>query len=62
MKYYLKLNKKVLKFNQIKVEIKKAFTKITKQHNKNYFYYAYDSDKLTLPNITKRKTTKNYKI
>ena len=41
LKYYLKLNKKVLKFNEIKLEIKKAFTKITKQHYKNYFFYAY---------------------
>lgn len=46
----------------MKLEIKKVFTKITKQHYKNYFSYAYDKDKLTHPNITKKKTTKNYKI
>lgn len=61
-KYYLKLNKKVLKFNEIKLEIKKAFTKITKQHYKNYFLYAYDKDKLKLPkNIIKNKVSKKYK-
>jgi len=62
LKHYLKLNKKVLKFNEIKQEIKKAFTKIKKQHYNNYFLYAYDKDKLTLPKKTTRKRKdKKYK-
>ncbi len=32
-----------------------AFPQITKQHYKNYFLYAYDKDKLSLPNITRNK-------
>tara|TARA_Y100000813_G_C24075883_1_gene311019 strand:+ start:489 stop:602 length:114 start_codon:yes stop_codon:yes gene_type:complete len=28
LKHYLKLNKKVLKFDEIKVEVRKEFTKI----------------------------------
>ena len=62
LKHYLKLNKKVLKFNEIKQEIKKAFTKIKKQHYKNYFLYAYDKDKLTLPKkSTRKRKDKKYK-
>ena len=62
LKHYLKLNKKVLKFNEIKQEIKKAFTKIKKQHYKNYFLYAYDKDKLTLPKkSTRKRKSKIYK-
>jgi transposase-like protein/transposase len=62
LKYYLKLNKKVLKFNEIKQEIKKAFTKIKKQHYKNYFLYAYNKDKLTLPKkSTRKRKDKKYK-
>ena len=62
LKYYLKLNKKVLKFNEIKREIKKAFTKIKKYHYKNYFLYAYDKDKLNLQkNNTRKKKSKIYK-
>ena len=62
LKHYLKLNKKVLKFNEIKREIKKAFTKIKKYHYKNYFLYAYDKDKLNLQkNNTRKKKSKIYK-
>ena len=62
LKHYLKLNKKVLKFNEIKQEIKRAFTKIKKQHYKNYFLYAYDKDKLNLQkNNTRKKKSKIYK-
>jgi signal transduction histidine kinase len=60
LKHYLKLNKKVLKFNEIKQEIKKAFTKIKKQHYNNYFLYAYDKNKLVLPKqSTRKKETKD---
>ena len=62
LKHYLKLNKKVLKFNEIKQEIKIAFTKIKKQHYNNYFLYAYDKNKLKLrKNITRKKIQKIYK-
>jgi transposase len=62
LKHYLKLNKKVLKFNEIKQEIKKAFTKIKKQHYNNYFLYAYDKNKLVLPKqSTRKKKLKMYK-
>lgn len=62
LKHYLKLNKKVLKFNEIKQEIKKAFTKIKKQHYKNYFLYAYNKDKLILPKkSTRKRKDKKYK-
>jgi hypothetical protein len=62
LKYYLKLNKKVLKFNEIKQEIKKVFIKIKKDNYKNYFLYAYDKNKLTLPKkITKKRKQKLYK-
>ena len=62
LKHYLKLNKKVLKFNEIKQEIKKAFTKIKRLHYNNYFLYAYDKDKLTLSKkSTRKKKGKMYK-
>ena len=62
LKHYLKLNKKVLKFNEIKQEIKKAFAKIKKQHYKNYFLYAYNKDKLILPKkSTRKRKDKKYK-
>jgi hypothetical protein len=63
LKYYLKLNKKVLKFNEIKKEIKNAFTKIKKDNYKNYFLYAYDKKQLKLPTgkSTLRRKHKTYK-
>jgi transposase len=47
LKHYLKLNKKVLKFDEIKKEIRTAFTKIKKNNYMNYFLYAYDKEKIT---------------
>ena len=41
IKGYLKLNKKVLKFNELKKEIDKAITKVSKSNYKNYFNCAY---------------------
>lgn len=63
LKYYLKLNKKVLKFDEIKKEIKTAFTKIKKKNYMNYFLYAYDKEKLKLPTgiSTLRRKPKVYK-
>jgi len=63
LKYYLKLNKKVLKFDEIKVEVRKAFTKIKEDNYKKYFLYAYKKDKLILPSkeSTKKRKPKIYK-
>ena len=41
IKHYLKLNKKVLKFNDLKKEVKKAIKKVKRENYKNYFLYAY---------------------
>jgi len=40
IKYHLKLNKRVLKFNELKEETKKAIDKASKENYKNYFNYA----------------------
>ena len=44
LKHYLKLNKKVLKFEGIKIEITNAFKKIKTINYKNYFLYAFDKE------------------
>ena len=46
IKHYLKLNKKVLKFNELKKEVKKAIKNVKKENYKNYFLYAYKKDAL----------------
>lgn len=46
MKYYLKLNKKVLKFDDLKKEVKKAIKKVKRENYKNYFLYAYRKNEL----------------
>ena len=63
LKYYLKLNKKVLKFDDIKIEIRNAFKKIKKKNYKNYFLYAFDKEKLKLPSrvSTLKRQPKFYK-
>jgi transposase-like protein/transposase len=63
IKHYLKLNKKVLRFNDLKVEIRRAIRKVKKEHYKNYFLYAYKKDELKLPTgvSTLKRKLKNYK-
>lgn len=63
LKHYLNLNKKVLKFDEIKEELRKAFTKIKENNYKKYFLYAYKKDKLILPSkeYTKKRKPKIYK-
>lgn len=64
IKHELKLNKNVLKFNELKDEVKKAIKKVTKDNYKNYFLYAYDKEKLKLPDkkdSTLKRKSKNYK-
>ena len=46
IKHYLKLNKKFLKYNELKLEIKKAIQKVKKHNYKNYFLYAYKKQDL----------------
>jgi hypothetical protein len=61
----LKLNKKVLKFNELKKEVKKAIENIKPKNYKNYFNYFYKNKtirKYTKKDSTKKKKLKNYKI
>lgn len=46
IKHYLKLNKKVLRFDDLKKEVKKAIKKVKKENYKNYFLYAYKKNEL----------------
>ena len=64
IKHSLKLNKKVLKFNDLQKEVKKAIKNVKKKNYKNYFLYAYKKKKLKLPDKSKstlRRKPKNYK-
>jgi len=45
IKHYLKLNKKVLKFDELKQETKLAINKVKKNNYENYFNYSYKKDK-----------------
>lgn len=65
LKHYLKLNKKVLKYEELKEEIKKVINNIKKENYKNYFINAYNKD--AYKNYIKKDSTlkrklKNYKI
>lgn len=57
IKHTLKLNKKVLKFNELKLEVKK----VKKKNYENHFEYAYNKNNKTIKNRNTRKVTKNYK-
>ena len=64
IKHYLKLNKKVLKYDEIKEEIKNAIKIVRKENYKNYFENAYNKN--TYQNHKKKNSTlkrklKNYK-
>lgn len=63
IKHHLKLNKKVLKFEELEKEVKNAIKSVKKENYKNYFLYAYKKDKLKKPSkkSTRRRTPKNYK-
>jgi transposase len=64
IKHYLKLNKKILKFNQLKEETKKAINKVSKENYKNYFNYSYKKDDLRKYKksvSTLHRKPKNYK-
>lgn len=63
IKHYLKLNKKVLKYDDLSKEVKKAIKNVKKENYKNYFLYAYKKEQLNKPSkkSTKRRKQKNYK-
>ena len=60
IKHSLKLNKKVLKFNELKLEVKKSIRKVKKNNYENYFEYAYNKKNKTIRLRNTRKI-KNYK-
>ena len=61
IKHSLKLNKKVLKFNKLKLEVEKSIKKVKKMNYKNYFEYAYNmKKKLIKKNRTRKLNT--YKL
>lgn len=64
----MKLNKKVLKYDELKNEINNAINNaiknVTKENYQNYFNNAYNKDTYKgyiLKNSTGRKTPKSYK-
>ena len=65
IKYYLKLNKKVLRFNTLKIEVKNAIDKVKPENYKNYFNYAYkkeDNKNYNRKISTRKRKTKLYKL
>jgi transposase len=64
IKYYLKLNKKVLKYDELVIEIKNAIKQVKKENYKNYFENAYNKDAYkdyVKKDSTLKRTPKNYK-
>lgn len=64
IKHYLKLNKKVLKYPELKREVGKAISKIEPINYKNYFQYAYQKEnysKYERKKSTLRRKSKIYK-
>jgi hypothetical protein len=55
IKHYLKLNKKVLKYDELYNEIKNAINNVKKENYVNYFNYAYKKENLK-PYTTKLST------
>lgn len=64
VKYYLKLNKKVLKYDELKTEIRNAIKMVKNEHYKNYFNNAYNKnlyEKDVRKDSTLKRKPKNYK-
>lgn len=64
IKHYLKLNKKVLKYDELLVEIKNAIKQVKKENYKNYFENAYNKDAYkdyVKKDSTLKRKPKNYK-
>ena len=60
----MKLNKKVLKYEEIKNEIKNAINQIKKENYKNYFEHSYNKNiynKTRKKDSTLKRKLKNYK-
>jgi len=64
IKHYLKLNKKVLKYDELVIEIKNAIKQVKKGNYKNYFENAYNKDAYkdyVKKDSTLKRKPKNYK-
>ena len=64
IKHYLKLNKKVLKYDELVIEIRNAIKQVKKENYKNYFENAYNKDaykNYVKKDSTLKRTPKNYK-
>jgi len=64
IKHYLKLNKKVLKYDELVIEIKNAIKQVKKENYKNYFENAYNKDAYkdyVKKDSTLKRKPKNYK-
>ena len=60
IKHTLKLNTKVLKFNELKEQVEKSIKKVKKINYENYFEYAYNKKNKTI-RIRNTRKIKNYK-
>lgn len=58
IKHTLKLNKKVLKFNELKEQVRKYIKKVKKLNYKNYFDYTYNKKNKTIKKKNTRKIKK----
>ncbi len=64
IKHYLRLNKKVLKYDELAIEIKNAIKQVKKENYKNYFENAYNKDAYkdyVKKDSTLKRKPKNYK-
>ena len=64
IKHYLRLNKKVLKYDELAIEIKNAIKQVKKQNYKNYFENVYNKDDYkdyVKKDSTLKRKPKNYK-
>ena len=64
IKHYLKLNKKVIKFDELVGEVKNAIKQVKKENYKNYFENAYKKDlykDYVKKDSTLKRKLKNYK-
>jgi len=64
IKHYLKLNKKILKYDELTIEIKNAIKQVKKENYKNYFENTYNKDvykEYVKKDSTLKRKAKNYK-
>ena len=62
IKHYLKLNKKVLKFDELQIEVEQSINKVKTQNYFNYFKYAYQKEKYKIYEIKKSTLRRRPKI